>query len=383
MEMLTLGTWLSGLSLFFLYLIYDGYGRVLQALRLLLGERQPTSRAGVPLAAAVTVIIPAYNEERRIRAKLENVLAQGYPADKLEVIVVSDGSADRTEAIANEYSGRVTLIRTAGRQGKSRAQNQAVARAGGEILVLTDMAVVMAPDCVSQLVTPFANARIGCVTSRVLHTSENSVTGKDQGRYWDYEYKLRRLESELGILATTSGPAMAIRRDLWKDLAADFGDDCVLPLDVILQARRVVQAERAVAWDENLETAEKEFRARVRMTVRNWLGTFSRGQLLNPFRYPGYAFALWLHKILRWLSPLFIVGLLAGTALVTWGGGSKVPLALATLFLALGAAGVIGLYRRQRWPLLATVGSFLLVNYAFLVGLIRVSRGHTIKIYQN
>jgi len=381
--MLTLGIWLSGLSLFFLYLIYDGYGRVLQALRLMLGERQPTPGADTPDVAAVTVIIPAYNEERRIRAKLQNVLAQDYPADKLGIIVISDGSTDRTEAIASEYSARVTLLRTAGRLGKSRAQNQAVAQARGEVLVLTDMAVVMAPDCVRQLVTPFANARIGCVTSRVLHTSEDSVTGRDQGRYWGYEYKLRRLESELGILATTSGPAMALRRELWKDLAADFGDDCVLPLDVILQERRVVQAEDAVAWDEDLETAEKEFRARVRMTVRNWLGIFSRGQLLNPFRYPGCAFALWLHKILRWLSPLFVVGLLTGTALIAWGGGSRAPLALAVLFLALGGAGVIGLYRRQRWPLLATAGSFLLVNSAFLVGLVRVWRGDTIKIYQN
>src|SRR5579871_1782331 len=380
--MLTLGTWLSWLSLFFLYLIYDGYGRVLQALRLLLGERQPV-RTDAPPDAAVTVIIPAYNEEQRIRSKLENVLAQDYPADRLEVIVVSDGSTDGTEAIATEFAARVALVRTAGRQGKSRAQNQAVAQARGEILVLTDMAAVMAADCVRHLVAPFADPRVGCVTSRLLHTAEQSVTGQDQTRYWSYELKLRRLESELGVLATTAGTAMAMRCSLWKDLAPDFGDDCVLPLDVVLQGQRVVQAESAVAWDVNLETAAQEFRARVRMTVRNWLGTFSRGSLLNPFRHPQYAFALWLHKIVRWLSPVFVVGLLGGTVLVAAGGGWWTPLALVSLFLTLGAAGVVGLYRRQRWPLLATVGTFLLVNCAFLVGLIWVWRGHSIKIYQN
>lgn len=381
--MLTLGTWLSGLSLLGIYFIYDGYGRLLQVLRLLLGERYPPPGGAAVAAAAVTVVLPAYNEERRIRAKLENLLAQDYPADKLQIVVVSDGSSDATEDIAREFSARVELLRTAGRQGKSRAQNQAVAHAHGSLLVLTDMAAMMAPNCVSELVRSFADGEVGCVTARLLHTSHGSVTGQDQGRYWSYELKLRRLESELGMLATTAGPAMALRRELWKDLAADYGDDCVLPLDVILQGKRVVQAESAVAWDENLETATKEFRARVRMTVRNWLGTFSRGRLLNPLRYPRYAFALWLHKILRWLSPVFVIGVLAGAALEAGGGGSTVPLTLCVLFLALGAAGLIGLFRRQRWPLAASAGSFLLVNVAFLVGLLKVWRGHTIKVYQN
>jgi cellulose synthase/poly-beta-1,6-N-acetylglucosamine synthase-like glycosyltransferase len=381
--MLTVGTWLSCTGLLCLYVVYDGYGRVLRLLRLMLGERQPAPCNSLTRIPTVTVIIPAFNEERRIGLKLRNVLAQDYPADKLQIIVVSDGSTDRTESIAAEHSERVIVIRTAGRQGKSLAQNQAVAHAGGEILVLTDMAAMMAPDCVYKLVAAFADERVGCVTSRLLHTAENSVTGVDQGRFWSYELKLRRLESELGILATTAGPAMAIRRDLWKDLSPEYGDDCVLPLDVVLAGKLVVQAETALAWDENLETASKEFQARVRMTVRNWLGTLSRGKLLNPLHYPRYAFALWPHKILRWLSPVFLVGVLAGLALVAGGGGSKIPFALAVGFLLLGAAGVIGLFRGRRWPLVATVGTFLLVNMAFMVGVFRVWRGHTIRIYQN
>ena len=119
------------------------------------------------------------------------------------------------------------------------------------------------------------------------------------------------------------------------------------------------------------------------MTVRNWTGTFSRRALLNPLRYPGYAFALWSHKILRWLSPFAILGVIAGTVLVAGEIGSWWPFAIVIVGLACGVFGMIGLFLGTRLPFLATIGSFLLANAAFLIGLIMVMRGRTIKMYQN
>jgi len=355
---------------------------VLALLSLARGNPHPPARNASYAIPTVSVILPVYNEEKRIGAKLENVLGQNFPRGQLEVIVVSDGSTDATERIVAGYGDSVQLLRTAGRVGKSLAQNQAVARARGEIVVLTDAAVVMDADCLRNLLAPFSDERVGCASARLLFGTGNSVTGKDQGLYWNYELKLRRIESELGILATAAGPAMAIRRELWRDLPADYGDDCVLPLDVVLQGSRVVHADTALAWDEAFDTARREFRARVRMTVRNWLGTFSRRALLNPLRHPGIAFALWSHKILRWLSPCFLVAMLAGTVLIAAGGGALWPLGVLTAAFAAGAAGMFCLFRGRRLPLLASPGS-LLANIAFLFGLLKVARGQTIKIYQN
>jgi cellulose synthase/poly-beta-1,6-N-acetylglucosamine synthase-like glycosyltransferase len=365
-----------------LYMVYDGYGRVLSLL-VWLRRCRPAAAAHEPALPSISIVLPVFNEERRIRAKLDNLLAQDIPRDCMEIIVVSDGCTDATEAIVEQHAARAKLIRTAGRVGKSLAQNQGVAASAGEIVVLTDVAVTMETRCLRHLVAAFTEPNVGCTTARLLFGAAGSVTGQDQGIYWAYELKLRRLESRLGVLATAAGPAMAIRRCLWRELPAEYGDDCVLPLDVVLQRRRVVQIEDAIAWDEPFDTAQREYVARIRMTVRNWLGTFSRPELLNPLRHPGVALSLWVHKILRWLSPLHLVGLALGAALIAAGGGPYWPLALLSLAGVAGAAGWHALLRGRRIPVLATLGAFLLANAAFLVGLMRAWRGRAIKVYQN
>jgi cellulose synthase/poly-beta-1,6-N-acetylglucosamine synthase-like glycosyltransferase len=382
MGLMSAGVALACLGVLLLYFVYDGYGRVLGVISAM--RRAATAQPSeVPTWPTVSVVIPVFNEQSRIRAKLDNVLGQNYPRERLDIIVVSDGSTDATESIVGEFADSVRLLRTGGRLGKSLAQNEAVAQARGDVIVLTDAAAVMDRNCVRSLVAPFSDERVGCVSARLLFGASGSVTGADQNRYWNYELKLRRLESGLGLLATAAGPAMAIRRDLWKPLPAQYGDDCVLPLDVILRGKKVVQAEDAVAWDENFASARKEFRARVRMTVRNWTGTFSRATLLNPLRDPGYALALWSHKILRWLSPIWLAAAVAGCLLIAGDSESWWLLVFVIGALACGVIGIVGLFSGRRLPLFATAGSFLLANVAFLVGLMLVLRGQAITVYQN
>ncbi len=376
------------LSLFaavMLYYLYDGYGRLLSWL----AERRipkATSTFDASAWPAVTVIVPVFNEEATIAARLDNLLTQqGFPDDRLEILVVSDGSTDRTHDIVDGYRDRgVKLTHTAGRVGKSLAQNHAVAAARGDILVLTDAAVEMESGCLRALVAPFADPSVGCTTARLLFRSdEASDVGQAQGYYWNYELKLRRLESALGWLATAAGPAMAIRRSLWKDLEPQFGDDCVLPLDVALQGQKVVQAEDAVAWDENFQSFKKEYRARVRMTVRNWTGTMSRSALLSPRKHPGYAFALWSHKMLRWLSPVFLLLLGVGLGLLWLADGPGWPLVFYLAGLLAGGVGVFAMSRGIHLPGLSTLASFLIANAGFAMGLRQVMAGRLIRVYDN
>lgn len=366
------------------YYIYDGYGRLL-GLLVMLGFSDGNSCDGDQAMPHVTIVLPVFNEEQRIKGKIENLLAQNYDRRNMEIVVVSDGSTDGTEGIIEQYTDRgVRLIRTPGRYGKSLAQNLGVAESSGEILVLTDAAVEMAGDCLMELIRPFCNPNVGCTTAKLLFRSgERSDTGEAQGIYWKYELKLRKLESSLGLLATAAGPAMAIRRDLWQDLDSQYGDDCVLPLDVVLAGKKVLQAEDAVAWDQSFESVHQELKARVRMTIRNWNGTWSRSELLNPWKYPKYAFTLWSHKIIRWLSPVFMAFLGFSVMLLAISGEALWPLVLYVLLVLMACIGYWAMKRGVRIPGLSILSSFLVANLGFAEGLRQVMAGRVVKIYDN
>jgi cellulose synthase/poly-beta-1,6-N-acetylglucosamine synthase-like glycosyltransferase len=374
-------------SLVLLYYIYDGYGRLLTWLAHIKQSEEVVFSENVDdkYLPSISVILPVYNEEERVVEKLKNLLLQGYPSEKFEILVISDGSTDETDKIVDSFCGEpVRLLRTKGRAGKSLAQNQAVYNAVGDILILTDVAVMMESGCLRSLVLPFIDDEVGSTTARLFFKDdENSDVGQDQGMYWRYELKLRYLESKLGWLATAAGPAMAIRRKCWIDLPSEFGDDCVLPLDVALQGLRVVQVENAIAWDENFSDFRKEFRARVRMTVRNWTGTVSRSVLLNPLKKPGYAFALISHKILRWLSPVFILSLGFGLFLLFIETGVWFGLGGFLLILLFSFIGVLAMVVKKRLPVLSTLASFFIANAGFAMGLLHVMRGKLVRVYDN
>jgi hypothetical protein len=242
----------------------------------------------------------------------------------------------------------------------------------------------MASDCIFELVRPFADARVGCATARLYFDDpQESQISKDQGRYWKYELGLRRTESSLGWLAVSAGPAMAVRRDLWTELDSCYGDDCMIPLDVILQGKKVRQAEKAIAWDDYFDSPAREFRARVRMTVRNWGGTFSRPSLLNPIKYPQYAFTLWSHKVLRWLSPIIIFMLLLGCFLIWISSGVAWPIICVVLLMAMSIVGIMAQVAGKQLAGFSTLGSFFVVNAGFAVGLLQILLKRDIHIYSN
>jgi len=388
----SVGFTLIAVCLAFLYYIYDGYGRLLSILasQKCGPSRKAVENAGelnddISLWPSVSVILPVFNEEPRVVTKLRNILAQDYPRDKLEIVVVSDGSTDKTDDLVAEFAEQgVRLFKTPGRYGKSLAQNEALGVASGDILVLTDAAVEMDEACIRELVRPFSDQEVGCVTGALqFRNMGDSDVAQDQGYYWQYELKLRELESRLGWLAVAAGPLMAVRRDLWVPLQSWYGDDCVIPLDVILQGKRVVHSASAVGWDESFNTLKQEFRARVRMTVRNLHGTFARRSLLNFLRYPHYAFALWSHKIIRWCSPVFLCGIGFGVLLLWLGGGGMTLISFFMISMLLGTVGVISVLLGKKVAMLGTLGNFLVVNVAFALGLYRAVKGRRIDIYQN
>jgi len=307
------------LSFWGLYYIYDGYLRLLQ-LVLLFWRRQPGFQLPPIPLPAITVLVTVFNEAETISDKIRNILDTDYPADLLEVLVASDGSTDGTDDIVKGFDdGRVSLFRPKNRVGKTDTQNQAMDKVTSEIVVFTDAGTRFHRSFLKNIVKPFNDTRVGGVDGHLIFiTTEASGVSKSQGFYWNQELRLRTFESKAGILAVASGACLAIRRKLFRPMRDTYGEDCVLPLDIVSQGYEMVHAPDAIAYDRMEHEPEKEFRTRTRMTLRNWQGTWSYPRLLSPFHHPGYAFSLWSHKLFRWMSPVFLILLTMASIWLSW-----------------------------------------------------------------
>lgn len=323
----------------------------------------------------VTFVIPAYNEERYLEAKLDNLRRLDYPADRLEVLFVSDGSTDRTnEILGSAETPPVRSVLLTDRSGKPTALNEGVARAGHDILIFSDAATLFEPDAVRKLVRHFRDPKVGVVCG-ALKFQGNEEHARTEGVYWRYETALRIMEARLGATLTASGAIYAIRRECYERLEPDvMVEDFLIPMNARKSGFRVVYDPEAVAQDFAAETVADEFTRRVRLAV----GSFKAlGQLVRvPFR-PYTFLAFVSHKLLRWLLPFPLIGLfVANLALVPSSPLYAAAFAGQVLFYGWAALGYL-IRHRPRKPRFALMGYFLLaIHFAYLVGLARCLKGH-------
>jgi cellulose synthase/poly-beta-1,6-N-acetylglucosamine synthase-like glycosyltransferase len=367
-----------------LFYVYCGYGVLLGALeRLGLATPLALRERWLP---PVTVLVTVHNEEAEIEERLADLLAQDYPRERLEVLVASDGTTDATERLVQAIAAEgepVRLFSTGARLGKSGTQNLAIPQARGEIVVLTDAATRFEPSFVAEIVRPFGDPAVGCVTGQLKLRERSGAVARGQGYYWRYEMRLRARESDLGLLAVASGQAMALRRDLFRPMPPHVGDDCIIPLDMAEAGHRVVHWPQALAYDTMEHDLGRELRSRIRMTMRNLSGTWLRPRLLDPLRSPGYALALWSHKILRWLGSFLVVVWIASAAGLAFSPlGRIVSFAVAGICLLAPLGWYSHRYARG-WGLAETVFSFFWANFAFLVGSVWAIGGGRIVAYRS
>ena len=370
------------LALLLMVYVWAGYPILLWLLGRFVTRPGTKERAGQPF---VSIIVAAHNEETRIRAKLENCRLFDYPPENIEIIVASDGSTDQTTAIVEELGGRhprIRLLRSA-RVGKSAVQNLAVQQARGEILFFTDANARVNADALQFMVADFADPHVGLVSAEALFESPGDAVSRGQSFYWRFELFLRRAESDLDILATTSGQAFAVRRELFQPLPIFYCDDCITPLDVRLQGYRVLHEPRAVVFDTMPHSIQGELGARMRMTARNWSGTLARSAILNPLRFPLTALGLLSHKLLRWLTPfLLAIVFLANTGLALQGRALLPWIVQVGFYLS---AFVGWRYTRKKRPtgVFGYPFSFCLANVGFFLGMVKVIRSQRIVAYQS
>jgi cellulose synthase/poly-beta-1,6-N-acetylglucosamine synthase-like glycosyltransferase len=313
------------------------------------GEIEPT----------VTLVVAAHNEDAVIERRLANLLALDYPSDKLEIVVASDASTDRTDELVEKIAARspgVSLL-PCPRGGKVAAQNRAARATRGEILAFSDANAQWKPDALRKLVRNFADPDVAYVCGG--HFYEAADGTNREGTYWRFEAWLRRSESRLGSITGGIGPIYAVRREDYVEVDPRFGHDLALPYLMVQQGRRAVFEPDALAWEKPSRDIEDEYRRKVRMFEHCWLIVL-RGRMLHRLG-PTYLLEIVSHRHLRYGSGVLHL-ILLGSSIALVGGGLVYQLALGAQLALLGAAGAgVGVARYYVVVSWATVAS--LFNY--------------------
>jgi glycosyltransferase involved in cell wall biosynthesis len=354
---------------------YLGYPCALWALSLF--RRRPV-RGAAPREEAprVSFIITAHNEAARIAEKIENTLAQDYPAHALEILVASDCSTDGTDDIVREYAGRVRLVRAGERRGKEAAQHLALQAASGEILIFSDVATALDDDGVRTMVANFADPTVGCVSSvdRFVD-ADGRLSG--EGAYVRYEMWLRGLETRVNSVVGLSGSFFAARREVCRRWAADRQSDFSTLLRAVELGRRGVLDPHTAGYYRSIRDDRRELDRKVRTVVRGLHVLATNARLLDPLRYGLFAWQLASHKLCRWLVPLAMAAAAAANAvLAARSTFYAATMALQATFYAAALAGT-----RTGAPALRLPAYLLRANLAVLLAWLRFARGERIAMW--
>lgn len=356
--------------------IYPAIIKIISVLR----PRRVRRAAHRPL---VTILVPAYNEVAHIGTTLDHLLAQDYPADRRQILVISDASDDGTDAVVRSYGAQgVELLRRPERAGKAAGLNAGVRLARGEIIVFSDANARFSPSAVSSMVENFADPEVGYVTGH-LTLSAIGAGAAGGGAYIKYENWLRRLETRAGSVIGVNGGVDAMRAQLYFDVPPDQITDFVLPLGVIRAGYRVVYDERASSTEDANEDSGTEFRMRVRVALRALRGLVYMRAVLDPLRYPLPALCIVSHKVLRYFTFVFL--LLALLSNLVLAAGSAAFAAVLALQCACYLLGLIGISRRLPAALARITflpSYFLASNAAFAVAAARFLRGDVVATWK-
>ena len=318
---------------------------------------------------AVSIIVPAHNEEQVLPQKIENLRRLDYSLDRMQIIFVSDGSTDNTARILRETEDRnFECVLLSERLGKANALNQAVARARNPILIFCDASTLFEPDAVKKLVRHFSDRQVGavCGALRYQGTPEARQT---EGVYWRYESTLRMMEARLGAILNASGAIYALRRECYPQLSqSTILDDFMIPMKAREMGFAVLYDPEALALEFAASNVSGEFTRRVRLAM----GSFRAfGRLVRvPLR--GFTpFALLSHKLLRWAVPFFLIGLLVTSIILSAYPLYRVALAAQIAFYIWAGLGFF-FYEGMRRMRYGVVPYYLFaMHLAFLIGFIR------------
>jgi glycosyltransferase involved in cell wall biosynthesis len=347
---------------------YFGYPLVMWTWGSLRGGRRASAIAEPP---SISMIIPVHNEAVRLARKIANTAALRYPRDRLQVIYVSDGSTDDTVTLLRASATQgIDVVDLTARGGKAAALNAGLARATNDIIVFSDASIELEPDALVRIVAPFADPAIGCVSGE-----DRIAEAGGEGLYGRYELWLRRLETRVHSIVGASGSFYAQRRRLCAPFDEGLAPDFSSVLRTVEQGYRAVSEESAIGRMTSVKDPRLEFERKVRTGIRGMTALFASAHLLNPFRFGAFAFALWSHKILRWMAPAFLAGALIANAALARTPVYGPVFGVQVLFYATAAVAWMGWGNVQRTLPGKIALYFAMVNVALAVSWWRYGTG--------
>ena len=316
---------------------------------------------------SITVICPAFNEEKHIEAKIKSFLALDYPADKIKMIVISDDSTDGTNEIVRHYTDRnVELVIQTPRGGKQRAHNLVEPSINTDFVLSTDANSLFAANAVKELLkVMLSDTRTGIVSGE-LKLIKKGDRDSGEGLYWKYECFVKKMDSSFASIIGSNGSIYLIRRELFGQIDPSAIDDFERTLHVLSNGFRAVYTPLAVVTEEVTQQAREEISRKIRIITREWFSLGRYTHLLNPFSFGRISLILFSHKLLRWLFFLFLLMMLVSSAFIST-PFYKVVFALQLVFYLIGIAGLAAQKYNKHVPVLSLVSYITAMGWASMV----------------
>ena len=355
--------------IFIILYVYFGYPLIIVVLAAINRKTVKQDDKNEPL---VSLIIAAYNEEAIIEEKLKNCLLLNYPKDKLEIIIFSDASTDRTTAIVKQFEqDNITLIDLTERKGKTAGQNLAVTRATGEIIIFSDANALYREDAIRKIVRNFNDPSVGCVCGELVYYSKDkSLIGDAENVYWDYEKFIKRQEDRAASILGANGSIYAVRKQFYSPLPEDIISDFIEPFKIVAQGYRVVYEPEAISFEQSTTNFIEEYHRKKRIINRSFFSLLHFSSFLNPLKYPVLSFQLFSHKILRWMIPIYLPIIFIVNLFLLKSPFFQVTFGLQIIFYATALLGYV--LEKNRWHNVFFYAPFYfcLVNIASLEAIV-------------
>ena len=377
--------WLSIAVLFYCYI---GYGLLIflyNNIRVLFRNQKKASITDLP---AVTVIISAFNEAVIIDQKIANTMAIDYPAEKIKIIVVTDGSNDGTPDKVKQYAG-ITLLHRPERQGKTAAINSAMRIAETPVVVFTDANTMLNPECIRKIVVHYNSEKTGAVAGekKILKNNSHSAVGEAEGIYWQYESFMKQMDAELYTVVGAAGELFSIRAELYREMDETIIlDDFVLSMQICLQGYKIEYEPDAFATESPSVSLADEKKRKIRISAGAYQSLGYLRGCLNFFKYPLLAFQFFSRRFLRWtVCPLMLLLLFVGnvTLVLMERDGLYLSFLFAqAVFYVFALAGWLFARSGKRAGLFTVPFYFVFMHYCLVKGFFKFLSGSQSAIWE-
>ena len=378
------------ICLFIVCYTYVGYGILLYLLvrlrRMFKGKRAipPETAAGLP---SLTLVVAAWNEQEVMEEKIANTLSLQYPADRLQLLFVTDGSSDATPEIVARYP-QIRLQHTPERRGKIHAMHRAMQTVDTDVVVFTDANTILNREALVRIARHYRDAAVGAVAGeKRVHVDDMSDATAGEGFYWKYESALKKWDSELYAVVGAAGELFSIRRNLYEAVPPDtILDDFMISLRVAEKGYRIVYEPEAYATEHSSANIKEELKRKIRIAAGGIQSVLRLKGLLNPFAHPLLSFQYISHRVLRWtVTPFSMIAVLVLNAVIAVRTGERLYQALLAaqlLFYVLAFLGWVMERRKVKVKLLFVPYYFCVMNYAVLAGIIRAAYGRQSAVWE-